>query len=83
MSNILDQIAKRQQAFRPAAQGEFFALQLARALHDLPRVRTYAALAQRYSQPMILDAYRVVAAMPAGELPPLEQLELVLNAGGE
>ena len=83
MPSILDQIAKRREGFRPATYCEFFALQLARALEDVPHVRTYAALAERYSQPMIIDAYRAVAEMSAGELPPLEQLEHALNAGGE
>ncbi len=83
MPNILNQVARRQQGFRPAAHEEFFALQLARALKDPGPVRTYVALAQRYPQPMILEAYRAVARMPAGELPPLEQMELALNARGE
>jgi hypothetical protein len=58
MTNILDRVAHSRREFRPQSTQEFFALQLARKLNDAESVRSYAALAEQFSEDFLVRVYR-------------------------
>lgn len=61
MSNILGRVAaaaRQARQLKPASAQEFFGLQLAARLDDLPAVRHYAALAQDHLEGHLLLAYQ-------------------------
>ena len=64
MSQILDQLARQVDGFRPKSVREVFALQLARKLDDVQDVRRYVLLVDQHPQDMILQAYRRAVGAP-------------------
>jgi len=57
MPQILDQMSQPQGAFRPTTTVEYFALQLARKLNDMKRLRSYLTLLEHHSQQRVLTAF--------------------------
>lgn len=61
MTSILD-IYASQQFDRPGSQREYLALQIARRLGDLARVRDYIALLENFPEELIVGAFRAARA---------------------
>ena len=63
MTNILDRVARisssaQYSQFRPATPREFFAMRLAQKLNDAAAIHHYIELVDRYSEALMLLAYR-------------------------
>lgn len=67
MSQILDQLARQANVFRPKSVREVFALQLARKLDDAGGVRRYVLLVDQHPQEIILQAYRRAVCSPSND----------------
>ena len=67
MPSILDRVAANFRSFRPETTQEFFGLQLARKLKDVTASRHYAELAARFSEDLLLRAYRDALSSHLGE----------------
>jgi len=67
MTDILDRVAAGRSSFRLETVQDFFALQLARKLNDVPSVHHYATLATAYPEEFLLTVYRNVMDLGPGE----------------
>jgi hypothetical protein len=61
MTDILDRVGASSKHFRPGSITDFFALQLARKLGDVARLRDYLILTQQHPQQWLLQAFRTAA----------------------
>jgi hypothetical protein len=60
MPNILDKVARDLSEFRPATPTQYVALQVARKLNRLHKVRVYAALFERYTLDLLVRSFHKV-----------------------
>ncbi len=58
MTNIIETIANRSNAFVPSTPREYLAVQLARKLNDVEAARHYAVLFEHYPEDVLLRIYR-------------------------
>jgi hypothetical protein len=76
MNGILERVEKSTRYFTPETEDQFLALQLARSLSALNKIRQIASLVSRYPEPLILGAYQDAqdVADPGARVQHFEQL---------
>ena len=76
MNGILERVEKSTRYFAPETEDQFLALQLARSLTALNKIRQIASLVSRYPEPLILSAYQDAqeVADPGARVQHFEQL---------
>jgi hypothetical protein len=67
MMNVLAHLENENLSFRPRTPAEFFALQMARKLHDVGNLPHYIELVARYRDDQILRAFRHVFTRPTSQ----------------
>jgi len=65
MTNILERVASSGQPFVPRSPLEYLALQIARKLNTMGRVREYAILLENYPESLIVRAYHACRGDPS------------------
>ena len=66
MTDILDRVGASSEHFRPGSITDFFALQLARKLGDVARLKNYLVVTQQHPQHWLLQAFQTAARKPGG-----------------